>query len=335
MLKDDKSNLFKNMNDKKFLFTLRNALAHNNYSLKLNHGKIMINVYPKGQSKKMGANISLDLIEKYINKINSYVDINLVKMYNQNRSAFLLKDEVYFAGGILKLANPRKLNKEKEFQTFYSAGRCPTGLKSRKAKTLDMIASDLCDSFTKLIIENPNLKGKSLKFKLNQKYKKCKINYKDLSTFDTFKNDEFLYAHDVLRYAQFILSSDCYDKQEDYNHNEKLRRILKGDINNALCGIRNSLTHHWYIVREDKKIVLGDLLESGIAKLNNSKAKIHNMIKDKADSRETCKYIAQNQITKEDLKNVATLKVSELINICNILIEDYLSRENEDFTERK
>lgn len=195
-------------------------------------------------------------------------------------------------------------------------------------KLLVIMASEKLNELT---LTNPKAKWSEIKKQIIEFIGQYKgyPNFKDV--LKMFTNDQQILDVDAMLYAQFVLSSKCYDTKykDNYEHEIDFSTTSKTSVSEIIENIRNSVMHGMFEITKDNKILCKGLNSQGYTILKNVRKQ-----KRRLTDKEVQAVLRNNPIfIDENVEDKVEISREDLLNLCNNIVEIYQSDCKKHFEE--
>lgn len=314
---------------------IRNTIAHNNYDLSSEGGEVVVSLYLNGREND-AVNAPLTLLKEYLGQVNRFVDGAIIKENNARRIASI-------SNGYLKFKNAQFLKEHPEGKKVYlnrtglakffkRKNEIFMALYYRPKRSANAIANDLNFAFNEIMCEEPAKDYFGVNKILNERLQTMMGDESGYLAWKCANSPEVLLCHDAIGYAKFVLTSQFYNKDANFDDDENVTAMVGVNAGETLEKIRNSLVHGWYTANIDGIIKFYDLNAQGKAKLRAFKREDRRMrragnftVADAIALKE-----AQYDIKADDLEEVLVCDKEDLVAIAESVYQNYENKEIED-----
>ncbi len=315
---------------------IRNTIAHNNYDLSSENGEVAVLLYPNGRADGKVIKAPLPLLKEYLEQVNRFVDGAFIKNYNAKKIAGLSNGYLKFKNAELLKENPEGeriyLNRTRIAKFFERKNEIFMALYYKPRRSANAVASDINFAFNEIMCQEPAKDYFGVNKILNERLQSLMGEESGYLAWKVANSPETLLCNDAIGYAKYMLTSNFYDKDADYDSDENMKGILGSDARANLEKIRNSLIHGWYSTNSDGLIRLYDLNDQGRAKLRAFKREDRRMRR--AGTYTVADAVAlkdaEYNIKAEDLDLIETCDREDLVAIAEAVYENYSQRNNND-----
>ena len=345
-----------NFSSKELLTYLRNAIAHNLYSVFIDEETKALNIkfdlsgLDKKKSKGKDIVADYQALYRYISLISENIDESIKEEIREIK--FAEREEKYKEAF---LKNGRKREFDKKRQLLEDQKRF------EKNKTRMGVYAEVNDLLNYYIITNPKLKAKEvleILFKeINEKYKKEVngeiVNLPEKRTAWEFaSNVDMIKDYDAVTFARFFITTKVYDECYDIqfttpefkkvideifpNKNKFLEKKypsgkFDADVKNPyiemMDNIRNSLVHDRLSIGGNGKIEMFSLTELGIEEFRLRKYALkqcsRKILQENGYAATFYNKLKENNISSQNKLFLGNLTREDLLTFCDAVYDNY------------